>query len=321
MRYFQIKFHLEGEDITPEKRATAFDLTAALSASAGLEIFDEDGGDLTGYVQEDLFDKSVLESVLADFPMEGITVNFDISKADYEDWNAPWEEAGFEPIVIDQRCVIHDMKHTPPSIDGALDIVIDAHMAFGTGTHETTQMMVGELLRHDLEGKRVLDCGCGTGILSIVASKSGASDIVAYDIDEWSVENTEHNARLNGIDNIEVLTGDGNLVAALVGGFLGLDHGGVANNQLLRGVHAVGNGVFVLDLVDITHNDGARYRVGRDFDLEFVAGLAHELGHDHIAAEDDFLDGVEVFAGDGDLVAREGLSGAEGLDHDRFGVL
>ena len=219
MRYFQIKFHLEGEDITPEKRATAFDLTAALSASAGLEIFDEDGGDLTGYVQEDLFDKSVLESVLADFPMEGITVNFDISKADYEDWNAPWEEAGFEPIVIDQRCVIHDMKHTPPSIDGALDIVIDAHMAFGTGTHETTQMMVGELLRHDLEGKRVLDCGCGTGILSIVASKSGASDIVAYDIDEWSVENTEHNARLNGIDNIEVLTGDVNVLSHVSGLF------------------------------------------------------------------------------------------------------
>lgn len=219
MRYFQIKFHLEGEDITPEKRATAFDLTAALSASAGLEIFDEDGGDLTGYVQEDLFDKSVLESVLADFPMEGITVNFDISKADYEDWNAPWEEAGFEPIVIDQRCVIHDMKHTPPSIDGALDIVIDAHMAFGTGTHETTQMMVGELLRHDLEGKRVLDCGCGTGILSIVASKSGASDIVAYDIDEWSVENTEHNARLNGVDNIEVLTGDVNVLSHVSGLF------------------------------------------------------------------------------------------------------
>ena len=219
MRYFQIKFHLEGEDITPEKRATAFDLTAALSASAGLEIFDEDGGDLTGYVQEDLFDKSVLESVLADFPMEGITVNVDISKADYEDWNAPWEEAGFEPIVIDQRCVIHDMKHTPPSIDGALDIVIDAHMAFGTGTHETTQMMVGELLRHDLEGKRVLDCGCGTGILSIVASKSGASDIVAYDIDEWSVENTEHNARLNGVDNIEVLTGDVNVLSHVSGLF------------------------------------------------------------------------------------------------------
>ena len=127
--------------------------------------------------------------------------------------------------------------------------------------------------------------------------------------------------QVNGLDHVEVLTGDGNLVAALVGGFLGLDHGGVANNQLLRGVHAVGNGVFVLDLVDITHNDGARYRVGRDFDLEFVAGLAHELGHDHIAAEDDFLDGVEVFAGDGDLVAREGLSGAEGLDHDRLGVL
>ena len=219
MRYFQIKFHLEGEDITPEKRATAFDLTAALSASAGLEIFDEDGGDLTGYVQEDLFDKSVLESVLADFPMEGITVNVDISKADYEDWNAPWEEAGFEPIVIDQRCVIHDMKHTPPSIDGALDIVIDARMAFGTGTHETTQMMVGELLRHDLEGKRVLDCGCGTGILSIVASKSGASDIVAYDIDEWSVENTEHNARLNGVDNIEVLTGDVNVLSHVSGLF------------------------------------------------------------------------------------------------------
>ena len=143
-------------------------------------------------------------------------------EAEYRNWNEQWENEGFEPIVIDGRCIIHDTKH--PAGDKApdsptLDITIEARQAFGTGTHETTRMIVGELLKMDLKGKRILDCGCGTGILGIVASKCGASEIVAYDIDEWSVENARHNAKLNGVKNMEVLEGDRNVLSHVSGVF------------------------------------------------------------------------------------------------------
>ena len=151
--------------------------------------------------------------------MPGVSVTYTLEKSDYKDWNAEWESNGFDPIVVSDRCVIHDTKHEVTATEGMLDIVIDARMAFGSGTHATTQMAVAFLLADNLEGKRVLDCGCGTGILSIVASKAGASEVVAYDIDEWSVENTRHNAELNGVTNIEVLTGDHHVLTHVSGVF------------------------------------------------------------------------------------------------------
>ena len=88
-------------------------------------------------------------------------------------------------------------------------IEIDAHMAFGTGTHETTRMICSQLLNMNLEGKRILDCGCGTGILGICALKLGAASCVGYDIDEWSTDNTRHNAVINHVDDrLEALCGD-----------------------------------------------------------------------------------------------------------------
>ena len=100
-----------------------------------------------------------------------------------------------------------------------LRIGIEAQMAFGTGTHETTRLMVAQLLDAQLSGKRVLDCGCGTGILGIAASKLGAEEVVAYDIDEWSVENTRHNAALNGVENLQVLHGDSRVLSHVSGVF------------------------------------------------------------------------------------------------------
>ena len=100
-----------------------------------------------------------------------------------------------------------------------IKIGIEAHNAFGTGTHETTRMILKALIELSPEGKRVLDCGCGTGILSIAASKLGAREVVAYDIDEWSVNNTKHNAEINGVDNIEVYEGDAHILSHINGMF------------------------------------------------------------------------------------------------------
>ena len=219
MKYLQATFHINGTNITPELMATASDIVSGLASEAGFESFSEEDGSLTGYVQEDLFNRELLDALLADFPIPDISVGYDLEKAEYRDWNAAWEEEGFEPIDIDGLCIIHDKKHPVTVGEGQTEVVIDARMAFGTGTHETTQMMVDRLLHTDLKDKRVLDCGCGTGILSIVASKAGAASVVAYDIDEWSVDNTLHNAQLNGADNIEVLTGDIHVLSHISGVF------------------------------------------------------------------------------------------------------
>jgi ribosomal protein L11 methyltransferase len=99
-------------------------------------------------------------------------------------------------------------------------IEIDAHLAFGTGTHETTQMVCGTLLDMDLSGVRVLDCGCGTGILGIAAMKLGARECVGYDIDEWSVDNTRHNAVINQVDDrLQAYCGDATLLDSIDGKF------------------------------------------------------------------------------------------------------
>ena len=108
-------------------------------------------------------------------------------------------------FVIDNgKIVIHDGRHLPKQYstqNSQVSIEIDAHLAFGTGTHETTRMICSTLLEETLKGKNLLDAGCGTGILGIAALKLGANSVTAYDIDEWSSENTRHNAVINQVEN------------------------------------------------------------------------------------------------------------------------
>ena len=139
-----------------------------------------------------------------------------------ENWNAEYEKEVFDPIRVGDTCIIYDA--TSPEADqlaasAPISIAIDQHMAFGNGAHETTKMIVTELVTSDLKDKRVLDCGCGTGILSIVAKRCGATHVTAYDIDEWSVENTRHNANINNIELIDVLLGDVSVLSHVDGVF------------------------------------------------------------------------------------------------------
>ena len=220
MKYFKSIFTVETAPISDDLLQTIRDIIAGIAADAGFESFEDTNDGIIGYVQEDHLDRLALEEGLKDFPVSEVLVSYQIEEVENKDWNETWEENGFDPIEIAGRCIIHDTMHPidelPPH---DIDIVIEARMAFGTGTHETTQMVAEQLLSADLSSKRVLDCGCGTGILSIVASKAGASDIVAYDIDEWCVENTTHNAHLNGVDNITVLHGDVHVLSHVSGMF------------------------------------------------------------------------------------------------------
>ena len=214
MKYLKVTFNVcrNGEDTADGDNTllqAARDLLCqAAGAEAGFEAFDENEGGLTGYVQQKLFDGTALDACLKELPLQGINVSYTVSEAENRNWNKAWEDEGFEPINVDGRCVIHDAHHRIDVPKGVADITIDAKQAFGTGNHETTRMIVSELADTDLKGKRVLDCGCGTGILSIAAAKFGAAEAVGYDIDEWSVENTKHNCELNGTPNVSVALGD-----------------------------------------------------------------------------------------------------------------
>ena len=212
MKYFEVYF-----TISPYS-ADASDVLAAMAGEAGFETFEETETGLKGYVQQSLFDVSVLNTALEDFPFEGIHISYDIQEAEDRDWNEQWEQEGFEPIMISDQLMIHDGRHLPDSTP-EIAIEIDAKLAFGTGTHETTRMICSTLLELQPKG-RVLDCGTGTGILSICALKLGAQEAVGYDIDEWSVDNARHNAVINLVDNrFTSLLGDASILNKVEGSF------------------------------------------------------------------------------------------------------
>lgn len=214
MKYFEVEFTINPMSVD------ASDLLAAIAGDAGFETFEEAENGLKGYVQQSLFDEDALRSCIADFPIEGISIIYNVREAEDRDWNEQWEQEGFEPIII-PPLAIHDGRHLP-KVESEISIEIDAKLAFGTGTHETTRMICKELISTvpELEEVRVLDCGTGTGILSIAALKLGASEAVGYDIDEWSADNARHNAVINRVDErFTSLLGDASVIDTIEGEF------------------------------------------------------------------------------------------------------
>ncbi len=222
MKYFEVNFKIQ--PLSQDAR----DILAALAGDAGFETFEDTDEGLKGYVQQSLFDEEALHQTLQFFPMENIHIIYNVAEAEDKDWNEQWEQEGFEPIVIgDNQIIIHDGNHLPSLLgkatgrrtefgnegSGVRLIEIDAHLAFGTGTHETTQMVCATLLEESLNDKNILDAGCGTGILGIAALKLGAKSVTAYDIDEWSADNTRHNAVINQVDeHLKIHCGDASLL-------------------------------------------------------------------------------------------------------------
>lgn len=224
MKYTEVVFEFYDEDGAGVDDShllhTARDITASLAGSVGFESFIETDNGIKGYIPETMFHKNALDECLENFHVGNITTKYSYREMEDKNWNEEWENGGFEPINVDGKCVIHDTSHTPDIPIGVIDIVIDTRQAFGTGNHETTRMIVSKILGMEMRGKHLLDCGCGTGILSIVAAKSGAERVTAYDIDEWSVENTIHNAELNGAgEKIETFLGDANVLTHVSGVF------------------------------------------------------------------------------------------------------
>lgn len=218
MKYLVANFNILSTNSIDKQ--TVCDLLCATLGEVGFESFEETDSGINAYIQEELFEQDALQQALDNFDIPNLDLSYNINNVEDKDWNETWENEGFEPIQIGELCVIYDAKHPiPENLHPQMNIGVDAKLAFGTGNHETTRMVIINLFEMDVKDKRVLDCGSGTGILGIVASKLGAKEIISYDIDEWSVENTKHNAEINHVNNIEVFHGDASVLSHISGVF------------------------------------------------------------------------------------------------------
>jgi ribosomal protein L11 methyltransferase len=201
MRYIEVDFTIKGGEEWQE------DLFVQELATLGFDSFEDKEGGFYGYIPEAQFDAGSVDQLIFQQPEE-FQVSYTSKEIAQENWNAVWE-SNFRPISIDNACYVRATFHDHQP-DFPLEIVIDPKMAFGTGHHQTTSMMMRFLLKlggQGLRGKSLLDMGCGTGILAILASKLGADPIWAIDFDEICVASTEENAGLNGVNNINVKLG------------------------------------------------------------------------------------------------------------------
>lgn len=175
---------------------------------AGFESFVETEEGVTAYIQKDEWTEDILDNINI-LKSDEFKISFTFEDIEQINWNEEWEK-NFNPIIVDDRCSVRAPFHEKP--DTEYDIVIEPKMSFGTGHHETTHMMIQHILKNDFEEKSVLDMGCGTGVLAILAKMKGAKSVDAIDYDNWCFLNSLENVERNNCTNINVLEGDASLL-------------------------------------------------------------------------------------------------------------
>jgi ribosomal protein L11 methyltransferase len=201
--YIEYNFTLSPKEPTTE-------ILIAELGNAGFESFVESEDGVTAYIQKKEWNASILDDIFV-LNSEEFSIEYNQNEVAQTNWNSEWEK-NFEAIQVDDLVSIRAPFHTRPNLK--YDIVIEPKMSFGTGHHETTHMMVQHLLKLDLENKKVLDMGCGTGILAVFAEMKGAKPVDAIDIDNWCYENSLENVTRNNCENISVYEGDSSLLVA-----------------------------------------------------------------------------------------------------------
>ncbi|QKJ30863.1 50S ribosomal protein L11 methyltransferase [Mucilaginibacter mali] len=203
MNYYELYFKLtDAEDYQQ-------DLLIDALGEIGFDTFEEVADGFKAYIPVDVFDDERVGEVLAPYK-EMFNFSYDIHLVEQKNWNEVWE-SNFEPMQIDDQIYVRATFHEPRP-EFPYEIVIDPKMAFGTGHHETTTMMMQHMLNVEFEDKNVLDMGCGTGILAILASKLSAETVTAIDYDVICYESTIENSELNGIYNITPLCGSKEII-------------------------------------------------------------------------------------------------------------
>ena len=202
MDYIEVNFN-----VSPKEPAT--EILIAQLGELNFEMFQETESGVLAYINSEFFSAELLNSIdLLNGDLALISFDYKLIKD--QNWNIEWEK-NFQPIIVDETCIVrapfHDLEK--PYL---FDLVVEPKMSFGTGHHETTFLMLSQILKLNLTNMKVLDMGCGTAVLAILASKMHAHEILAIDIDEWAVENSIENISRNNISNIKVIKGDAKLL-------------------------------------------------------------------------------------------------------------
>jgi ribosomal protein L11 methyltransferase len=239
-------------------------LTAELSY-VGFDTFLETGNGLEAYAET--FDKSETESILERYDV----AEFTFDKIEKKNWNEEWEK-NYEPINVDDQCLIRAEFHQPEK-KFPYEIIITPKMSFGTGHHQTTYLMIRSQMKIDHKSKRVMDAGCGTAILSIMASKLGAKAVEAFDIDEWSAINGNENTALNNCKNINIqqgtieqvaLSGKFDIILANINKNVLLNEIKIYSNYLENDGHLLLSGFYTID-IDALLGEASRYELREVF--------------------------------------------------------
>ncbi|EJU31658.1 MULTISPECIES: 50S ribosomal protein L11 methyltransferase [Capnocytophaga] len=196
-------------DFTVSPTEMGAEILMAELAEVGFDSFVDTPTGIKAYIPKDSWNEQILQDIYLLSNPE-FTISYQITEIEQVNWNEEWEK-NFSPIVVEDLCTVRANFHPVPNT--RYDIVITPKMSFGTGHHETTYMMLQQLLPLSLEDTKVLDMGCGTGILAIMAALRGARDITAIDIDPWCVENATENVQQNNCSFITIKEGDVSLIA------------------------------------------------------------------------------------------------------------
>ncbi len=197
-------------EVTLHVNADFADIMTAELGELGFDAFVDTEDGFSAYIEEEKYSEEALLVTIQRYA-EMVQITYTVQKIERQNWNEEWER-NFEPLFIGNQVSVRASFHTRPE-QAKYDIVINPKMSFGTGHHETTTLMIENQLTLDHQGKRVLDMGCGTGILAIMAGELGASEIVAVEIEDWTVENARENAALNNYSQIDVRLGGAETIA------------------------------------------------------------------------------------------------------------
>lgn len=245
----------------------AAEILVAELGFAGFESFVETFDGVTAYIQKEEWHSAILEDIQI-LKSEEFEITYTFKDIEQTNWNAEWEK-NFQPINVDNLCVVRAPFHQKQDVD--YDIIIEPKMSFGTGHHETTHMMIQHILKNNFEGKTVLDMGCGTGVLAILAEKRGAKSIDAIDIDNWCYVNSLENTERNNCSSISVYEGD---VSLLVDKSYDTVIANINRNILLQDLETY---------ISTLNSDGELYLSGfyRD-DIPLIEEKCNTLGLKHV---------------------------------------
>ena len=226
--------------------STEKEILFALMAQIGFEGFVEGEDDIQAFINEEAYVPEALNQLIDELAGLNIKVQYRFHRTEDQNWNEEWEKK-FDPVVIDERVLIRAPFHDS-SNDLECTLVIEPKMSFGTGHHHTTKLMIREMGNHLLEGKKILDMGCGTGVLGIYACKKGAARVLGVDNDQWAYENALENIKKNGVTAMEVRLGD---VSVLYKDMFNMIFANITRNTLVRDMsvyteHLLDQGLMVI---------------------------------------------------------------------------